>query len=108
MRQSRNSFFVFLFLLVFVPASSFAQAGTGIISGLVKDTSGATIPGLNVRVVNEATSEAVEVLTDDQGLYRATALVPGAYRIEAALYGFETVVRRVALEVGQTSVIDVT
>src|SRR5882757_1601434 len=92
-----------------VPPAAFAQTGTSAISGLVQDASGAAIPGTTVRVVNEdARVAAVEVISNEQGRYRATALVPGAYRLEVALDGFETAVRRIVLEAGQTAAIDVT
>ena len=48
------------------------------------------------------------LVTDERGLYRATALPPTTYRLEVALDGFETAVRRIVLEVGQAAAIDVT
>ena len=85
-----------------------AIAQTGIITGLVRDSTGAAVPGAIVRVVAEASGRTVEAVTNEQGSYRADALQPGQYRLEAALDGFELSVRRVVLEGGQTSAIDVT
>ena len=80
-----------------------AQTGTSTITGIVRDSSGGAIPGATVRVVNEDTGVTVEAVTDEQGAYRAAALAPGQYRVETALDGFETAVRRIALEAGQTA-----
>ena len=51
------------------------------------------IPGATVRVVNEDTGATVEAVSNEQGAYRADALAPGRYRLEATLDGFETAVR---------------
>ena len=99
---------IVLALTAATPAAVLAQSGTSTITGIVADSSGAAIPGATVRVVNEDTGAAVEVDQRRAGLYRATALVPGAYRLEVALDGFETAVRRIVLEAGQTAAIDVT
>ena len=85
-----------------------AQSGSGTITGIVKDTSGGVIPGATVKVVNEATSVSVDATTDATGSYRFEALAPGPYRVETSLDGFETAVRRIVLEAGQTAAIDVT
>jgi iron complex outermembrane receptor protein len=103
----------FLFLsapivLLFIPTPVLAQSGAGTITGIVRDSSGATIAGATVRVVNENTGVSVETVTDGQGAYRAAALVPGGYRLETTLNGFETAVSRIVLTVGQTTAIDVT
>jgi len=84
------------------------QSGSGTITGIVRDASGGAVPGASVRVTNEDTRVAVDAFTNDAGVYRVGALVPGTYRIDAALSGFDSVTRRpVALEVGQTLAIDV-
>ena len=56
----------------------------------------------------KTTGVAVEAVSDGQGAYRADALAPGRYRVETALDGFETAVRRIVIEAGQTAAIDVT
>ena len=66
------------------------------------------VPGASIRVVNEATGVAVEAFTDEQGSYRRSrAGAADSTALEAMLDGFETVVRRVVLEAGQTATIDV-
>jgi len=85
-----------------------ATTTTATISGIVRDSSGGAVPGATVRVVNEDTRAAVDLVTDGQGGYRTAALAPGRYRLETSLDGFETDVRQVALTAGQTPAIDVT
>ena len=58
--------------------------------------------------MNEDTSVVLDTLTNQEGLYRVGALVPGKYRVEVELGGFEPVIRRpIVLEVGQTLAVDV-
>ena len=94
-------------LALLAPASARAQVGTASVKGLVKDSSGGSIPGAVVRVVSEsgATTEAV---TDGEGAFAAASLAAGAYRVEASLDGFETAVRRVSLEANQVLDVDLT
>src|SRR6185295_13069794 len=98
-----------VFLLVaIIPTGSWAQDGSGTISGLVKDATGAVLPGSTVKVVNEQTGRTAEEVAGGQGEYRVTALAPGSYRVEAALDGFDTAVRRVVLEAGQAVMVELT
>ena len=69
-----------------------AQAHRAIISGSVVDPSGAIVPGAEVRVIHQSTNIAHETITNDSGYYEAPGLLPGQYRIEAALTGFKTAV----------------
>jgi hypothetical protein len=86
-----------------------AQAGSSTITGVVKDGSGGTIPGASAKVTNEATGVAIEAVTNEDGIYRFIALVPGRYRIDVALDGFQPYVQQsIGLAVGQTLAIDVT
>ena len=91
-----------------MPTAGLAQGSAGAITGIVRDSSGATVPGATVRVVNEATGAAREIVTNEAGAYRAETLAPGHYRVEITLDGFESPARRAALESDQTLVVDVT
>ncbi len=112
MLSERHGFIAAL-ILALLPAGVIAQTGTTNtgttnIAVVIRDSSGAAIPGAIVRVVNEDTGATVEAVSDDQGSYRGTSLVPGHYRLETALDGFETSVRRIVLDLGQAAAIDVT
>ena len=98
---------VFLFpaFLLSIPA----QTGSSTITGYIKDQSGSVIPGTKVKVVGEATGIDVDVTTNEEGLYRVASLLPGSYRVEASVEGFDRLVRRpIIIEVGQTLALDLT
>jgi iron complex outermembrane recepter protein len=95
-------------IVALLPADTMAQTGTSTITGIVRDSSGAAIPGAIVRVVNEDSGMTVEAVSDGQGAYRAAALSPGQYRVETTLDGFENAARRLVLEGGRTAAVDVT
>lgn len=97
--------FVAIFLALSAPV--FAQSGSAVILGNVKDQTGAIIPGAKVRVVNESTGIAIEGVSSDQGIYRAASLVPGSYRIEVSMEGFDRLVRApIVVDVGQVLAVD--
>ena len=98
-----------LAVAVLMPGTLLAQSGSGVITGIAKDATSGAIPGAQVKVVNEETRVSVESVTNQEGVYRVGALVPGTYRVEVELSGFSPVVRRpITLQVGQTLVIDLT
>ena len=94
-------------LALLLPVIAAAQSGPAGVGGVVKDESGAVIPGASIRIVNEASNAAVDLFSDEQGAYRALDLEPGRYRVETTLDGFETVVNRVVVDAGQAAANDV-
>ena len=81
-----------VFCLMGAGSALLAQGHRAIISGLVVDASGASVPGAEVRVIHQSTNIAHNTITSDSGYYEAPGLLPGQYRIEAALEGFKTAV----------------
>src|SRR5262245_5432180 len=82
---------VFALGLLVCPAAAFAQAS---IVGLVKDASGAVLPGVTVEAASPALIEKVRsVVTDGTGQYRIETLRPGTYSVTFTLPGFSTVKR---------------
>src|SRR5206468_3168843 len=64
------------------------------IAGVVKDTSGAILPGVTVEAASPALIEKVRsVVSDGTGQYQIVNLVPGTYTVTFALPGFNTVKR---------------
>jgi len=68
-----------------------AQMTRGGINGTVRDESGAVVPGASVTIVNVATNQSRDAVTDSEGFYRVSALEPGEYLVRAQLAGFTTV-----------------
>jgi len=95
-----------LFLLV--PAALQAQSGNSTIAGLVTDSSGGALPGVSIIIRNVETGVSFDAVSNQAGLYRVGALVPGSYRVEAGVDGFEPFARTVTVAVSQTLAIDVT
>ena len=68
--------------------------GLATIAGVVKDTSGAVLPGVTVETSSPALIERVRVaVTDGQGAYRIVDLRPGRYAVTFTLPGFSGVKR---------------
>jgi hypothetical protein len=83
-----------------------AQAVRATVLGTVNDLTGAVLPGATVTVTNTDTRVVQTTVSDSQGHYTVTNLLPGPYDIEAALSGFQTIVRNgVRLVVGSESVV---
>jgi hypothetical protein len=97
-------------LLVALSASlGLAQSGNSTISGSVKDASEAAVPNTRVKITNVETGVQFDTAANTAGLYRAGALVPGSYRIEADAVGFDHLTRGpLTLQVSQTLEIDLT
>ena len=89
-------------------AAAQAQAANGNIEGIVRDTTGAALPGVSVTVTNMDTGTARTSITNDEGVYRAILLPLGRYRIVAELQGFKTFEQQgITLSAGQTALINV-
>jgi hypothetical protein len=86
--------------LALVPAAAYAQAS---LTGVVRDTSGAVLPGVTVEAASPALIEKVRVgITDGTGRYRIENLRPGLYTVTFELPGFSTV-RREGIELMGTA-----
>src|SRR3984893_10269487 len=77
--------------VLLVPRTSSAQAA---IAGVVKDASGAVMPGVLVEASSPALIEKTRsVVTDSAGQYKIVDLRPGTYEVAFTLAGFKTVRR---------------
>ncbi|MFN7981468.1 MAG: carboxypeptidase regulatory-like domain-containing protein [Vicinamibacterales bacterium] len=97
--------FAMLAALVALPGLAHAQSA---ITGIVKDTSGAVLPGVTVEAASPALIEKTRaVTTDGEGRYNIVDLRPGTYSITFSLEGFSTVKRDgVELPAGFTATIN--
>lgn len=68
--------------------------GVGAIGGTVMDNSGGVLPGVTVTLSSPGVIGGnQDTVTDAQGAYQFTRLVPGRYSVKAELQGFQTVVQ---------------
>ena len=89
MRIALAATFAFLVSLVAFPSVASAQ---GAITGVVKDASGAVLPGVTVEASSpDLIEKARTATTDDSGRYRIVDLRAGTYTVAFALPGFSTV-----------------
>src|SRR5262245_22770971 len=87
-----KSLLALLACVFFVPAAVSAQDAS--ITGTVKDTVGAVLPGVTVAATSPALIEKVrEVVTDGTGQYRIEGLRPGTYSVTFTLQGFSVAQR---------------
>ncbi len=91
--------------LAFVAGSiaAFGQlAGSGSINGTVKDSTGAVVPGVSIKILNTSTGAERKTETNAAGIFNAAFLAPGSYTLEAGKTGFASMSRKgVVLQVGQ-------
>ena len=87
---------------VLFPAVAFGQSA---FSGIIRDTSGAVLPGVTVEASSDVLIEKVRgVVSDGEGRYTIVDLRPGVYKITFSLEGFSTLVRDAVELPGNTTV----
>jgi hypothetical protein len=94
-------------LLVLLPSLIAQTAGTGALTGTVKDGTGAVIPNVAVTATNNDTGQERAATTGADGSYRLALLPPGTYKVKFAGSGFKAVeVPDVKVNVTETPVLD--
>jgi outer membrane receptor protein involved in Fe transport len=78
-------------VIVFAPASRLeAQVTTATLVGLVRDTSGAVLPGASVVATHQGTGVPREGITDERGEFVLSALPNGSYSVRIEMPGFKS------------------
>ncbi len=94
-------------MLSWVPVTVFAQLSTGTILGVVRDTTGAVVPGVAITIQNVGTGFTRTAISSDDGSYRAPALPVGTYNVRFELTGFQTQAQQgLVLDVSQEVVVN--
>lgn len=109
--MTRNVFmrFVPVILLVVACISSFAQSsGTGNITGVVSDSTGAVVRGATVSLTTKDTNQSQTATTNDDGLYNFVLLRPGNYSVKTVAPSFGEANLEVEVQVGRTTDANVT
>lgn len=79
----------FLILAWFAAAACYGQGDRGLLTGIVKDPSGAAIAGAAIQAVHVATNVATNTQTNAEGNYSLSYLLPGDYTITVNKSGFK-------------------
>ncbi|MGH9816979.1 MAG: TonB-dependent receptor domain-containing protein, partial [Candidatus Acidiferrales bacterium] len=88
-------------LAVVLAAPVAAQTVRGSIGGVVTDSSGAVVPGAQVKLTHGETGRTRQMAADDEGEFQFSALPPGSYRVEIERSGFQQSVHELVLALNQ-------
>jgi hypothetical protein len=106
MTKAKFAAYIFALLVVLVLVPSLASAQSTI-SGIVRDASGAVVPGVTVEAASEALIERSRTaVTNGSGRYAIVDVRPGLYTITFTLPGFSTVKQQVTVPANVSVPID--
>lgn len=94
-----------LLCILLVPCAR-PQAGSGTVSGTVRDQSGAVVPDAAVTVANTATNVSSPTRSNQAGVYFYPYVIPGPYRVTVEVPGMQKYEGTFVVQVGQSVVID--
>src|ERR1700733_369232 len=86
-----------------LPVAGQTTVGSGSITGLVNDPTGAVVSGARIAITNTATNLAITLTSNSSGAYTSGALTPGQYRVQVSAKGFSSVSEVVNVLVGNTA-----
>jgi hypothetical protein len=104
-RSTLTRFLLLLTVLALTAGMVWAQGGTGELTGLVTDPSGAVVANAQLTLTNTATGEKRTTVSTQAGTYRFPALpVVGTYTLETSPKGFKSAkVSNIVVSVGLVS-----
>src|SRR3989304_5947172 len=98
-----------LFCIGVLTSVAFGQLPTATILGVVKDATGAVVPGASLTAHNTETGQTRTAVSAGDGSYRFSGMPVGSYEIRVEQSGFQTAVRSgLTLSVGQEAVVNFT
>jgi len=100
-KRNLSTFLLAVFFVALASTLTAQIVETGVITGVVRDNSGAIIQKAHVAIHNDSTGLTTKTETDSQGIFVSPPLHPGNYSVEIEAPGFKTEVEHVRLEVGQ-------
>src|SRR5207247_1419611 len=100
---------VMVTVLVLTAAGLLAQGDRGIITGTVKDSTGAVVPGVQVTAIHLGTNTSYKASTTASGDFTVPALPVGNYQMRVENTGFKTqITNDIVVAAGATVRLDVT
>src|SRR6266545_2315626 len=107
-RRVRWTLLTVLFITGAAHSPLLAQSPQATISGIITDSTGAVVPGVQVTAINPATTQRGAAVTNGQGFFVLTQLAIGDYTVEAEKAGFKKFVRQgLTLTTGATVALDI-
>ena len=85
--------FIWGWLSIFVISALYAQQNTATLTGTVRDTSGAAIPGVSVTLENVSRGVTRTSTADSNGFFSFDFVIVGTYTLTASQSGFANTVR---------------
>ncbi len=99
--------FCFVLAVALVPGAIAQQSTNAQITGIVTDSTGASVPGVSIKATNTATNVDFSTVSNEAGVYVLPQLVPGPYQITVSKEGFQTLVRsEITLRIGDRATIN--
>jgi len=95
-----------MLLVLLAPGPVAAQSGAGSIEGTVEDSTGATIPGCAVHIVNNAKGTTIDSVANGSGFYSVPGLFAGDYTVTFSAPGMKKYQIGVSLQDAQNAVIN--
>lgn len=111
MTRSMRALLVFATCLAAASSPVWAQADANKaqLAGTILDPNNAVVPNASIKIRNPATGVSRDLTSNESGLFRAVALDPGTYNLEASSSGFATQkIDGIVLQVGQTVTLNIT
>ncbi len=91
----------------FSTGGALAQTSLAGVKGVVTDSSGALVPGVEISLKNVGTNQTRTTLSNDVGLYAFPSVPAGNYTLTAEMHGFSKFEGNLVLRVGQEAAIDI-
>ena len=99
--------FCFVLAIALVPRAIAQQSTNAQITGIVTDSTGASVPGSSIKATNTATNVEYPTVSNEAGVYVLPQMVPGPYKITVSKEGFQTLVRsEITLRIGDRATIN--
>ena len=95
-----------MFLLAACAAAAFSQNATTSLRGVIKDSSGAVIPGATITLLDNATGRTLSATSGSAGEYQFQQIPPATYQITVTAAGFGKQTKSAELLVNQPATID--
>lgn len=104
MRRIGYRFFTLLFVMLSLGVLAYSQTDRATITGTVRDTTGAVLPGAAVKATNIDTMAVYTSPTNEDGVYTIPSLPVGHYTLAVSRDGFKAYARTGLAQIGRAHV----